>query len=427
MPKRRYRSPALLVRRLLVASLWLWTAIWFGLVIVGTTSVALAQTPNILITFDPDPLGIGMAGVVSFQYTPSSPSVRYLNATIPSGCSATGWSQGENNIFGRDTGRFSPPNRVITATVTCDEMRTYTFTARYFSLNGRNPTDLESRSVDVQVSVPPTATPTFPPTPTPTPTPGPIMLRARMEVTNLADTGSAPVYLPLSIDSILDANLAGTSGDRLLVCPGPARCWTDLSTLYPSAADGPVPQKLSGDEYSVYVPDIDVQEHVDYTLYVSRTALSRPALSGTIADATASEYRVDFSGWVTYQSPVHELASGPANFVGPVDTAGFAVVRDLPAPDSGIPGSTFLSRIAGDSGIPLRWYYVMLTFPIAIIAIVVVQRVFDNIVYSVCAGGFILVALCSPALGFATAWVVIFYAVVCACVVVIGRRLSAGI
>ena len=76
---------------------------------------------------------------------------------------------------------------------------------------------------------------------------------------------------------------------------------------------------------------------------------------------------------------------------------------------------------------PLRWLWTIITFPLVMLVIGLVQRWFDNIIYSVCAGGFALVALCSPAVGLSVVWVVIFYAILSACVIVIGRRLSAGI
>ena len=276
----------------------------------------------------------------------------------------------------------------------------------------------------------PTATPTHPPTPTPTSTPGPVlMMRANISIQNTSSQtrSAALVQVPIGFESLRSRGLARSDGNNLLVCAKSVRCWDHFNVPYNADNPrGPVPTTLSGTTYRVYAPQLAAGETVLYDFWVSRVSITRIPASGT-PNGDPANYSAAVSGWSTYQPTFNPPdAANRGAFLGPADPdRNFAGVRE--ASTTGLPGAAFLSQIAQGSGTPLRFLWVTITFPIAMIAIAVVQRVFDNIIYSVVAGGIVLVALCSPAVGLATVWVVIFYAILCACVVVIGRRISAGI
>lgn len=58
--------------------------------------------------------------------------------------------------------------------------------------------------------------------------------------------------------------------------------------------------------------------------------------------------------------------------------------------------------------------------------IAVVQTFFNNILLSVVAGGVVLAVIATPTVGIGAIWVLLFYAVVAACVVIVGQRTSVG-
>ena len=310
---------------------------------------------------------------------------------------------------------------IVAATPTPTHTPTHTPTATHTPTPTITATPTHTPTVTPMPTITPTPTPTYPPTPTPTATPRPAMLmKARLAITNTSGGALAEGLIRISdIEGFADSN-----GRNLLVCDEGQRCWEDKTSLYPGAPAGPMPQTFSGGVYRLYVPALADGEAHEYDFYVSRESLARASPSG-VSNGDAANYRIEFSRWQTFQ-PTFEApqATNRGNFVGPSSATGdFAGVR----PTTNLPGASFLARMSGDSGVPLRWLWVIITFPMAMIAIAWIQRLFDNIVYSVIAGGVVLVALCSPAVGLATVWVVIFYAILSACVVVIGRRLSAGI
>ena len=283
----------------------------------------------------------------------------------------------------------------------------------------------------------PTATATVDPraTPTATATPGPVMLmQAALRITNASESTNSAAMVPVDI-ALTDLQARGLmpSGiTNLLVCPQTVRCWESTRTLYPANARGPVPTSLSSGTYRVYAPQLVTGDHITYDFYISRVSITRPGASG-VSNGAEDDYRTALSQWRTYQPTYHgAVETNLGAFVGPEnpdaggpDAASFAGVTQNPG--SGLPGYEFLRARSVESGVPLRWLWTIITFPLVMLVIGIVQRIFDNIIYSVCAGGFALVALCSPAVGLAVVWVVIFYAILSGCVIVIGRRLSAGI
>ena len=138
------------------------------------------------------------------------------------------------------------------------------------------------------------------------------------------------------------------------------------------------------------------------------------------------DYEINVHSWRTFQPTFNPPA--PVNqgaFLGPAaPTTQFAGVNDLP---TSLPGAGFINAASLVAGIPARFIWITFSFGIAIVAMAGVQRLMNNIIYTCFAGGVVLSALCAPAVGLVTIWVLIFYAIMCACVIVIGRRLSAGI
>jgi hypothetical protein len=125
---------------------------------------------------------------------------------------------------------------------------------------------------------------------------------------------------------------------------------------------------------------------------------------------------------------VPPLASDAASSGGAVTDV--AAPDDFGIPEDGVsrklPGGNFIDEISTSVGIPYYFIWTLIGFGLAIVIIAVVQTFFNNILLSVVAGGVVLAVIATPTVGIGAIWVLLFYAVVAACVVIVGQRTSVG-
>ena len=125
---------------------------------------------------------------------------------------------------------------------------------------------------------------------------------------------------------------------------------------------------------------------------------------------------------------VPPLASDAASSGGAVTDV--SADDDFGIPEDGVsrklPGGNFIDEISNSVGVPYYFIWTLIGFGLAIVIIAIVQTFFNNILLSVVAGGVVLAVIATPTVGIGAIWVLLFYAVVGACVVIVGQRTSVG-
>ena len=130
------------------------------------------------------------------------------------------------------------------------------------------------------------------------------------------------------------------------------------------------------------------------------------------------------SPWRPWQRP------DPAPSVVAAEAAaiGQEVVDQIAQPirdDGGLPLIGFAVEGATTAaGVPPLVLWIMIGMALAFAVLVAVQRVADNILLSVVAGGLVLGLITTPSIGISSVWALMVYALIGGAVVVIGRRLS---
>ena len=83
-----------------------------------------------------------------------------------------------------------------------------------------------------------------------------------------------------------------------------------------------------------------------------------------------------------------------------------------------------VEKASTSAGVPTLLLWTLIGMTVAFVAIVVTQRMTQNILLSVIAGGLALTVLTTPSIGLSSVWVLMVYALMGGTVIIIGRRLA---
>ena len=81
-----------------------------------------------------------------------------------------------------------------------------------------------------------------------------------------------------------------------------------------------------------------------------------------------------------------------------------------------------IGRLSERQNVPQEFFWVLISFGLCIITLVIVHRLVDNILISVVAGGVVLTAAAAPTIGISTIWVLLVYGLIGGTVVIVGKR-----
>ena len=160
-------------------------------------------------------------------------------------------------------------------------------------------------------------------------------------------------------------------------------------------------------------------------------ALTITDQSGTEQNATSSFPTVSstligsIGTFATTNAPPALSSQQPGGVaVSIASTTIFAATTTIGA---GLPGGAFLASVASDANVPVAFLWIMVGVGMVVLSIVLVQGAIKNILYAVVAGGVVVTAFATPAVGVFPVWGIMFYAILGGVAVIIGRRLGVSV